>query len=395
MDTTTQNYQYYKNIFSSTKRPFAFVDLDFFDENIKQIKNRAGGKKIRIASKSVRCVNLLKRILEKDKQYQGIMAFHADEAVFLSQYGFDDILVAYPVWNENQIEAVAQEVKKGKYINLILDCKEHVERINTIGKKLDVKIPISLDIDMSSSYPGIHFGVFRSQLNNVSTSATLARFIEKFDFVALDGIMGYEAQIAGVGDNVKGAFMMNSIISALKKNSIIEIKKRRGGVVEKLPPLRFVNAGGSGSLESSRTEDWVTEVTVGSGFYSPGLFDNYKQFKHLPAAAFAIEICRKPKPNMYTCLGGGYVASGAVGIDKQPKPYLPHGVELTKNEGTGEVQTPINYKGSEQIDLGDPIFFRHSKAGELCERFNELYLVKNGKIVDTVPTYRGEGQCFM
>jgi D-serine deaminase-like pyridoxal phosphate-dependent protein len=148
-------------------------------------------------------------------------------------------------------------------------------------------------------------------------------------------------------------------------------------------------------MEWNKTEDGITEITVGSGFYAPALFDYYNNFKHLPAAGFALAIVRQPKENMYTCLGGGYIASGSVGIDKQPKAYLPEGINITENEGFGEVQTPFTYSGAQPLQIGDAVFFRHSKAGELCERFNELYLIKDGKIMEKTPTYRGMGQCFL
>lgn len=159
--------------------------------------------------------------------------------------------------------------------------------------------------------------------------------------------------------------------------------------------LRFVNGGGTGSMESTCAEDRVTEVTVGSGFYHSHLFDHYSNFKGKPAAGFAVGISRKPKRKMYTCLGGGYIASGSSDKDKAPEPYLPKGCELVEQEGAGEVQTPITYSGKEQLELGDPIFFRHSKAGELCERFNELLLIRNGKVHSRIPTYRGEGKSFL
>ncbi len=377
--------------------PFAFVDLDLFDQNIKDILPRAGSKKIRIASKSVRCRFLLQRILDANKKCQGIMAFSPNEAVFLSENGFDDILIAYPFFGEEQLKSVAEAVKIGKLIIPMVDSEIHLQRINSIGKANGVVIPICFDIDMSSDYPGLRFGVYRSGITKPEQVASLIKVIDQLAFVRLDGIMGYEAQIAGLGDSVKGQGAKNAVVRMLKKRSIKELKMRRKTIVEQIGStnLRFVNAGGTGSLESSREEDWVTEVTVGSGFYASGLFDHYQQFKHHPAAAYAIEICRQPRADIFTCLGGGYVASGAPGKDKIPYPYLPKGFELTANEGAGEVQTPIVYKGNEELKIGDPIFLRHSKAGELCERFNYLYLVSDGKIVEKVPTYRGEGQCFL
>src|SRR5205085_937076 len=156
--------------------------------------------------------------------------------------------------------------------------------------------------------------------------------------------------------------------------------------------LRFVNGGGTGSIATTRTEQAVTEITVGSGFYAPALFDNYRDFRYQPTAGFAIEIVRHPHPHIYTCLGGGYIASGSVGLAKQPQPYLPRNAQLIALEGAGEVQTPVKYQGAIPLRLGDPIFMRHSKAGELCERFNRLLLVTNGTIENEVTTYRGDGE---
>jgi len=188
-------------------------------------------------------------------------------------------------------------------------------------------------------------------------------------------------------------------VQRLKRRSVREIAERRSAIVElvksyELSP-RFVNGGGTGSMATTRKEDAVTEITVGSGFYAPALFDNYRDFRYQPAAGFAIEIVRRPRPSIYTCLGGGYIASGSVGPEKQPQPYLPQGAKLISLEGAGEVQTPIRYDGPISLQLGDPIFMRHSKAGELCERFTHLQLVANGAIVDEVTTYRGDGQCFI
>jgi len=211
--------------------------------------------------------------------------------------------------------------------------------------------------------------------------------------------MGYEAQIAGVGDQVVGQTLKSALVRQLKSRSIREIVARRTELVELIAsygkPLRFVNGGGTGSMLTTRTEPLVTEITVGSGFYAPALFDSYRNFRYQPAAGFAIEIVRRPHASIYTCLGGGYIASGSAGPEKLPRPYLPAGTRLTTNEGAGEVQTPITYKGNIELNLGDPIFMRHSKAGELCERFTHLLLVSDGTVKGNVTTYRGDGQCFI
>ena len=94
---TKRDYAYYKQVFAGQRMPFAFVDLDLFDANIAQIVARAGEKRIRVASKSVRSVALLRRILAADPRIQGVMCFTAREAVYLAGQGFDDLLIGYPV----------------------------------------------------------------------------------------------------------------------------------------------------------------------------------------------------------------------------------------------------------------------------------------------------------
>lgn len=396
---TSPSYQQYREIFRGRPTPFAFVNMDLLDENIRQLVDRAGDKTIRIASKSVRCTHILRYLLDSSPKMQGLMCFTAPEAVWLSQQGFDDLLIAYPFWHEEQVKAVCGELKNGKQIILMVDSTEQIEHLQALAKENDVQIPLCLDLDMSSKLPGIHFGVFRSPLNDEKTALKLQKAISEASHLELQALMGYEAQIAGLGDRMPGQALKNIAVGLLKKRSIKEVARRRASVVNALQKagakLKIVNGGGTGSMESTREEAAVTEITVGSGFYNSHLFDYYSNFQHLPAAGYAIGIVRQPQANIYTCQGGGYVASGSVGKERLPLPWLPAGAKLHPNEGAGEVQTPIIYKGPEKLAPGDPIFLRHSKAGELCERFNTLLLVRDGKISDEVPTYRGEGQCFL
>jgi D-serine deaminase-like pyridoxal phosphate-dependent protein len=258
---------------------------------------------------------------------------------------------------------------------------------------------LCLEIDMSMDLPGLHFGVWRSPIRTPEQARPVIERIMTSSHVWLDGLMGYEAQIAGVGDNFPGHMAKNAVVQRLKRRSIREVAERRAACVDLVGTyglaLRFINGGGTGSMATTCRESKVTEITVGSGFYAPALFDNYRDFRYQPTAGFAIEIVRHPQPSIYTCLGGGYIASGSVGPEKLPQPYLPQGARLDSLEGAGEVQTPIRYEGTIALKLGDPVFMRHSKAGELCERFTHLLLVANGAIVDEVTTYRGDGQCFI
>lgn len=391
------DYEYYRAALKGREMPLAYLDLDLLNENIASILKRSGNKKIRIASKSVRCRWVMDYILKQNSQFQGLMCYTGYEAIWLSQQGFDDLLVAYPIWHQAQIEAVAQVVAQGKKIVLMIDSPEHVSHLNEIAKSIDRELLVCLDLDLSFNFLGIHFGTLRSPINSVEKAMEMLKSLEKTTHLKLVGLMGYEGQIAGSIDRIPGQGLKSIAVRWLKRKYIPKIATRRAAVVKALQDqgaaLEIVNGGGTGSLESTGSEPAVTEVTAGSGFYAPHLFDRYDHFHPAPAVGYAIEVIRQPKPGIYTAAGGGYVASGALGIEKLPIIHLPKGASLHPNEWAGEVQTPIQYKGSMQ--LGDPILMRHSKAGEMCERFHTLLLIQNGKVVDEVPTYRGDGQNFM
>jgi len=394
-----RDYDYYRRVFHGRQMPFAFVDLDALDENRSQVLTRSGEKLIRTASKSIRSIAILRRILDSDPRFQGLLCFTAPEALYLSEQGFTDLVVAYPTWHPQEIAAVARSVNEGKPVTLMIDSIEHLDHIEAIGREHESRIPVCLDIDMASDFPGVHFGVWRSMVKTPAQAERIAERIASSKHLSLDGLMGYEAQIAGLADSNPGQRMKDALIRFLKKRSVSEVAERRAALVaavksKGLQP-RFINGGGTGSIDSTCAETDVTEVTVGSAFYAPALFDRYKEFRYAPAAGFAIEIVRRPRTDLYTCLGGGYVASGIADVSRLPLPWLPDGAALLPAEGAGEVQTPISYKGGEKLGLGDPIFMRHSKAGELCERFTHLFEVEAGRIVDGVTTYRGDGRCFL
>lgn len=378
-------------------RPAAFVDLDVFEQNLRDILQRSQGMPVRLASKSIRCPDLIRRALETSDQLQGLMCFHGLEACQLAQQGFDDLLVAYPSTDVFTLKAVCDQLAQGSVITLMVDNAEQAARISTVAQEAGVVVPLCMDVDMSLHLPGLNFGVYRSPIRDVNTALALYRAIAQLPNVELQGVMGYEAQVAGLPDNVPGQRAKNLIVRQLKKRSVGVYQQRRQDVVAALEKagasLRFVNGGGTGSLESTASDPSVTEVTAGSGLYAPALFDHYQHFKHGAALMFALEVCRKPETDIATCLGGGYIASGSAGKDKLPLPVWPQGLSLLDNEGAGEVQTPV--RGDATLEIGDTVYFRHAKAGELTERFNKLLLVRGRECVGEALTYRGLGWQFI
>ena len=395
---TTPGYDFYKNALAGHRLPAAFIDLDALDANLADLRTRAGTLPIRLVTKSVRSVAILRRVLASGAPFRGLMCYSPAEAAWLASQGFDDLLVAYPSVEPTDLRAVAAQLREGRTIALMVDSAAQVQRIAAIAQLEGVVQPLAIDLDMSSDFPGLHFGVFRSPVNGPQAALALAAEIARHPSLRLDGLMGYESQIAGLMDEVPGQGAKNAVIRLLKRRSIPEVNERRRATVAALAAaghaLRFVNGGGTGSFESTRADASVTELAAGSGLYVPTLFDHYRAFRGRPAAGFAVAVTRAPAPGIVTCAGGGYPASGPGGVDRMPRPWLPEGCALVATEGAGEVQTPVRVPAGVTLAPGDPLLFRHAKAGELCERFNELLLIEGGAVVDKVATYRGDGKCF-
>jgi D-serine deaminase-like pyridoxal phosphate-dependent protein len=389
-----RSYEELESIFAGVDAPFALVDLDAMWSNAREMLARAGGTPIRVASKSVRCRSLLEAMLQHDPGFRGLMTFTLAESLWLHGHGFHDLLLAYPTADRSALAELARLEGEGTPILMVdsIAQLDYIEAaVGTAGRP--IRVCIDVDVGWWPLRGRIKVGVKRSPLRTPDHARALAREITARPRFEAAALMGYEAHIAGLGDL---GSRQGPLIRLMKRRSAAEIAERRAAVVaavQEVSPVPIVNGGGTGSVHLTRREAAITEVTAGSGFFAPALFDSYSDFSLTPAAMFAMPVVRRPSAALATLLGGGYHASGGAGPDRLPRPYLPRGLRLDRREGAGEVQTPVIGAAAASLRIGDRVYLRHAKAGELCERFNSLHLVSGEEIVDVVPTYRGEGRC--
>jgi D-serine deaminase-like pyridoxal phosphate-dependent protein len=396
------DHERYERAFAELDAPFAFVDVDAMWSNAADMLRRARGKPIRVASKSLRCRAIQQRILAHDPGFRGLLTYTLPESLWLFEEGFADLVLAYPTVDRRalaQLAALTGERPDDAPV-VMVDGTQQLDLIEAAAGAAREPLRVAIEIDVSYWIAGgrVKIGAKRSPVRTPDQAVALAREIDRRPGVRLVGLMAYEAHIAGVADRVPGKRLRSAAIRLMQRSSAREIHARRAEIVaavSRIAELEFVNGGGTGSIERTGSEQAVTEIAAGSGFYAPALFDDYSSFSPAPAAMFAIPVVRKPHPAIATALGGGYLASGIGDPSRLPRPYLPQGLRLDSTEGAGEVQTPLLGPPAAALRPGDNVYFRHAKAGELCERFNSLYLVSGDRIVDEVPTYRGEGHCFL
>jgi Predicted amino acid aldolase or racemase len=369
LPTAMEAYERFESVFGGKQAPFAFVDLDAVWANAADMLRRSRGKPIRIASKSIRSRPVLERLLDLDPGFQGTLTFTLPETLWLWERGLRDLVVAYPTTDRAALTRLARITSEDpeQAPVVMVDCPEHLDLIEEAASSFVAPIRVAVDIDLSW-WPLrglVKIGPKRSPIRTADAAVSLAEEIDRRERTKLVGVMAYEGQIAGVGDNVPRKAINNMLVRAMQAASAKDVAERRAEIVTALSEvaqLEFVNGGGTGSIELTASEWAVTEVAAGSGFYAPVLFDHYRAFRPRPAAMFALPVTR---------------ASGVGPVD----------VEGAQQTLTGA--------GADGLGIGDRAYFRDLRAGELCERFDRLFLVTGTTIRDEVPTYRGEGKSFL
>lgn len=372
--------------------PVAALSLPALLHNMADLRRRAQGAPIRVASKSLRVRPLIEAILTLPG-FSGVLAYDLAEAIWLAEHGIADILVGYPTVNRAAIAALIANPTALQQVTILVDAIEQLDLVDAVASantRDDIRVAIDLDASFRLPVMG-DLGVLRSPVHTVDQAVSLARTIHERRGFRLVGVMSYEAQVAGLGNESRAIHVMQSA-------SMRELRDRRRHVIAaigKIADLEFVNAGGTGSLEATAADQSVTDIAAGSGFFGGHLFDHYRHFRPAPALGFGLNVVRKPRPDVVTCHGGGWIASGPSGEDRLPQIAWPSGLNYVGREGAGEVQTPLRGDAARALGIGDRVWFRHTKSGELSEHVNTIFVVDGDEVVDELPTYRGEGKAFL
>ncbi|GAA1322286.1 alanine racemase [Leucobacter albus] len=392
---------YWQSLTEATREhsaPVIALQTEALAANANDMLRRAGGLPIRVASKSVRVRGVLDAVLALPG-YAGVLGYSLAEAVWLSET-IDDIVVAYPTADRAAIAALAADPRAAERVTLMVDSPEQLDLIDSVvapTKRPRIRLCLDFDASWRSRALG-HIGVFRSPIHTKEGLRGFAQHILGRQGFTIAGVMSYEAQIAGVGDAPVGKPVAGIVMRAMQRASRSELVERRAAAlaaVRELVELEFVNGGGTGSIERTVAEGGITEVAAGSGLFGSHLFDNYRSFSPAPAVAFALDVVRRPNADTATLLGGGWIASGPAGADRLPQLAWPTGLRYAPREAAGEVQTPVVGPAARGLRPGDRVWLRHTKSGEPMEHGNVVVPVAGGVAGEPLPTYRGEGKCFL
>ncbi|WP_168628100.1 MULTISPECIES: alanine racemase [unclassified Cryobacterium] len=384
--------------------PFAVLSLPALSHNAFDMLGRANGTRIRVASKSVRARGVMDAVL-RVPGYRGVLAYTLAEGLWLATEALaagstPDVVVGYPSADRWAIGALANDPRLASTVTLMVDSLDQLDLIDAVvspARRQAMRLCLELDASWDSRLLG-HVGTWRSPVHSPEQARALAEAIARRPGFRLVGMMAYEGQLAGVADAPAGKPARAAMLRWMKRRSAAELAERRAAAVaavRHVADLEFVNGGGTGSLETTSAEQAVTEIAAGSGLFGPHLFDGYRSFRPAPAAALALSVVRKPRSRIATLHGGGWIASGPPGADRLPRVAWPRELRMLPREQAGEVQTPVTGRDATSLRIGDRVWLRHTKAGELSEHVNTLHVIDGDRLVESIPTYRGEGKAFL
>ena len=378
--------------------PVGALHLGALRHNAADMVRRAAGTPIRVATKSIRVREVTEALLRMPG-YRGVLAYTLAEAIWLATT-VDDIVVGYPTAEAGGIRRLATDTELARRITLMVDSPAQLDVVDAVlppSQREEIRVCLELDASWDAPVLG-HLGVRRSPVHAPEDAGALAAYIAGRPGFRLVGVMSYEAQIAGVANQPPGRPVGGAMNRWMQSRSMPELLERRAravAAVRRHADLEFVNGGGTGSLEATSADPSVTEIAAGSGIVAGHLFDGYAHFTPAPAAAFALDVVRRPSARHATILGGGWIASGPPGADRLPRIVWPEGLRMLPREAAGEVQTPVEGDAARRLRPGDRVWLRHTKSGELAEHLNAYAVVDGGAVTDTLPTYRGEGKAFL
>src|SRR5580658_7889314 len=302
----------YDRLTADLDPPLAIVDAGAFDRNAASLTRRAAGQPIRVATKSLRCRALIEWALARPG-FRGVMCYSLPEALWLNAAGTsDDLLVAYPTVNVAALRALAVDQAARANVTIMVDSADHLDVVDRALGDGHPEIRVCLELDVSwrplAGRPQVHIGTWRSPVHEPRQAAEVARAIARRPGFQLVGLMGYEGQIAGLGDAPPGHPVRAQLIRTIQDRSAAELRQRRTEAVrliQALTSLEFVNGGGTGSLETTARDASVTELTAGAGLVGPTLCDAYRRFAPDHALLFALPVVRRPGPGLATLFAGG------------------------------------------------------------------------------------------
>jgi D-serine deaminase-like pyridoxal phosphate-dependent protein len=377
-------------------RPCMLIDLDRMDRNIDLVaaRLRSAGKQYRIVEKSLPSQKLIDYIAQRANTRR-LMSFHQP---FLnldaeSFPGFD-ILLGKPL-PVRAAQLFYQQLKgpfdPARQLQWLIDTPQRLDEYLQLAQGLGTRLRANIEIDV-----GLHRGGVNDHGTLGQLLDTIAANPGNLEFA---GFMGYDAHVGmGVPHIFASAQELLGKAMAIYQGFVDYARAHRSKLWREDLTL---NAGGSPSykLHSSGSEKLSSEISVGTGLLKPSHYDLETLAEHTPAAFIATPVIKATgavrlpalddrskilswwDPNQRATF---FIYGGWWRADYES----PHGLQFNGIYGHSANQEIVNGSPAVGLRVDDQVFLRPMISESVLLEFDDLIVVRGGKIVDHWPVFR-------
>ncbi|SEQ99494.1 D-serine deaminase, pyridoxal phosphate-dependent [Solimonas aquatica] len=353
--------------------PAALLCLERLEARAAQLLREAGDLPLRLLSSSLRCLPMLRHLLDLDPRWQGLLCHDPREAIWLAAQGLDDIVLSQPTLDPVQLRAIAHQATLGRRISLAIDDPLQIDAAEDAARELGCRLELMLDLHLGSPRAG------QPQLSALREPTQAVRLAKRIGasngLVHLRGVLAH--RFAGDAQRLQPGLAGLAQRKRLERQQSLGIR-RREAFLAALHDVGFEPELMLGALHPESGAErarGLTQLCVGDALLR-GSNDE------LPPLLLALPVLRCAGDAQRVCHGGGLPL----------QVQLPGGVSLLRSVADGPV---LRLDTGTRPTLGEPVFFSSQDTLALLERSEQLLVVREQQLVDRWPTYRGQQQLFL
>jgi D-serine deaminase-like pyridoxal phosphate-dependent protein len=126
--------------------PSLLFDLDVVERNVREMADVAAEAGVRLRPHTKTHKSPEVAAMQRDAGSTGITVAKLGEAEVMVDAGFDDLLVAYPIWGEAKLARLRALLERAS-VRVSLDSVEVAEAIGRVGRDLGRDVPVLIEVD--------------------------------------------------------------------------------------------------------------------------------------------------------------------------------------------------------------------------------------------------------
>jgi D-serine deaminase-like pyridoxal phosphate-dependent protein len=345
--------------------PALVLDLDRVEANILEMSQRAAasGVRLRPHTKTHKMPEIAR--LQVNAGAAGITCAKVGEAEVMVAAGFDDVLIAYPIYGDEKL-ARLEALREKARILVSLDSVEVARGLGRLGSRSGTPVEIYVEVDTGQHRMGRAPG---------ELTVELIKQIADIDGVTILGLLTHAGHVYNAVSTTDRDYLVDKEIADL---TLTKELAAEAGV-----HFSEISVGATPSARSELLRRGVTEVRPGTYVFNDTAMMNLGVATEETCAArvLATVIGRPTEDRFIVDAGTKCFTSDGVGrpgwIQAVGRPDLTMSF-TTEEHGVGTIDREMGGR----LSIGDKIEFIPSHICPVINLFDSAYVTRHGDVVD-------------